>query len=175
SVGSLGCTFDSAGASRSVTGLARSASCSGLRRALKPSVTNRVASIARAAARRGRMELSYPMDTLQTMPMMPAEVLPWSADQVLALAPDASAQRAARGLAGDKPWLETAVSTGDDLPPTVWGLCQGSGSTPYQTAIDLTEPAFKCNCPSRKLPCKHALALLLRWSSGSIPDGSAPA
>jgi hypothetical protein len=121
------------------------------------------------------MELSYPMDTLQTMPMMPAEVLPWSADQVLALAPDASAQRAARGLASDKPWLETGVSRADDLPPTVWGLCKGSGTTPYQAAVDLTEPAFKCSCPSRKVPCKHVLALLLRWSSGSIPESSAPA
>jgi hypothetical protein len=94
---------------------------------------------------------------------------------VLALAPDASAQRAARGLASDKPWLETGVSRADDLPPTVWGLCKGSGTTPYQAAVDLTEPAFKCSCPSRKVPCKHVLALLLRWSSGSIPESSAPA
>jgi hypothetical protein len=99
----------------------------------------------------------------------------WSTEQVLALAPDASAQRAARGLAGDTKWLETGVSSADDLPPTVWGLCQGSGRTPYQTAVDLTEPAFKCNCPSRKLPCKHALALLLRWSGGSLADSAAPA
>src|SRR5690349_12207920 len=112
------------------------------------------------------------------MPNTPADVLPsqapWSADQVLALAPDTSAQRAARGLAGDKPWLETGLSSGDDLPPTLWGLCQGSGRTPYQTAVDLTEPAFKCNCPSRKFPCKHALALLLRWSAKLITDAPAP-
>ena len=33
----------------------------------------------------------------------------WSADQVLSLAPDASAQRAARALAGDKAWCEVGV------------------------------------------------------------------
>jgi hypothetical protein len=98
----------------------------------------------------------------------------WTTDQVMALAPDSSAQRAARGLAGDRAWLETGLSAADDIDPTLWGLCQGSGSTPYQTAIDLTEPAFKCTCPSRKFPCKHALALLLRWSAGTVPEAVAP-
>ncbi|WP_432982499.1 SWIM zinc finger family protein [Dactylosporangium sp. CA-233914] len=98
----------------------------------------------------------------------------WTIDQVMALAPDSSAQRAARGLAGDRAWLETGLSAADDIDPTLWGLCQGSGTTPYQTAIDLTEPAFKCTCPSRKFPCKHALGLLLRWSSGSVPEAVAP-
>ncbi|MER7002987.1 SWIM zinc finger family protein [Dactylosporangium sp. NPDC000555] len=98
----------------------------------------------------------------------------WTTDQVMALAPDSSAQRAARGLAGDRAWLETGLSAADDIDPTLWGLCQGSGSTPYQTAVDLTEPAFKCTCPSRKFPCKHALGLLLRWSSGAVPEAVAP-
>jgi len=108
------------------------------------------------------------MDTLRSMADR------WSTEQVLALAPDTSAQRAARGLAGDRAWLETGLSAADDMPPTVWGLCQGSGNVPYQAAVDLTEPAFKCNCPSRKIPCKHALGLLLRWSAGSVPEATAP-
>jgi hypothetical protein len=99
----------------------------------------------------------------------------WSADQVLSLAPDASAQRAARALAGDKGWCETGFSADDDLPPTVWGLCQGSGTTPYQTCVDLTEPAYRCSCPSRKFPCKHTLAILLRWSADQVPAAPAPA
>ncbi|HTJ40023.1 MAG TPA: SWIM zinc finger family protein [Dactylosporangium sp.] len=98
----------------------------------------------------------------------------WTTDQVMALAPDSSAQRAARGLAGDRAWLETGLSAGEDIDPTLWGLCQGSGTTPYQTAVDLTEPAFKCTCPSRKFPCKHALGLLLRWSAGSVAEAVAP-
>ncbi|WP_235508670.1 SWIM zinc finger family protein [Terrabacter sp. Root85] len=34
-------------------------------------------------------------------------------------------------------------------------------------SIDLTGPAFRCSCPSRKFPCKHGLALLLLWVDGS--------
>jgi hypothetical protein len=99
---------------------------------------------------------------------------PWSADQVLSLAPDASAQRAARALAGDKAWCEVGLSVDDDVPPTVWGLCQGSGVQPYQVCIDLTEPAYRCSCPSRKFPCKHTLAMLLRWARGAVPEAPAP-
>jgi hypothetical protein len=97
----------------------------------------------------------------------------WTADQVLSLAPDASAQRAARSLAADRAWSESGLSV-DEVPPTVWGLCQGSGAQPYETCVDLTEPAYKCSCPSRKFPCKHTLALLLRWSSGAVPEAPAP-
>ncbi len=105
-----------------------------------------------------------------------AETVPrWSTDQVLSLAPDASARRAARALAGDKAWCEVGLSAGDELPPTLWGLCQGSGQQPYQTCVDLTEPAYRCSCPSRKFPCKHTLAVLLRWAAGGVPEAPAPA
>jgi hypothetical protein len=43
----------------------------------------------------------------------------------------------------------------------VWGECKGSGANPYRTQADLSEPAFRCTCPSRKFPCKHSLGLLL--------------
>lgn len=43
----------------------------------------------------------------------------------------------------------------------VWGECQGSGKDPYRVECDLSEPAFKCTCPSRKFPCKHGIGLLL--------------
>ncbi|MGH3171654.1 MAG: SWIM zinc finger family protein, partial [Trebonia sp.] len=69
------------------------------------------------------------------------------------LAPDGSSARAARGLAKAAPWTGTGAT--DDA---VWGLCQGSGANPYQTVVDLTGPAYKCSCPSRKFPCKHGLA-----------------
>jgi hypothetical protein len=99
----------------------------------------------------------------------------WTADQVLSLAPDAAVLRAARAVAGDKAWCEAGISAADDLPPTVWGLCQGTGAAPYQTCVDLTEPAYRCSCPSRKFPCKHTLAILLRWAAGVIPAAPAPA
>ncbi|KUF17747.1 SWIM zinc finger family protein [Streptomyces silvensis] len=105
----------------------------------------------------------------------------WTADQVLALAPDASSQKAGSKLGVAGPWSETG-SSGEGA---VWGLCKGSGSKPYQTVIataDAAGPAYKCSCPSRKFPCKHALGLLLLWAAepgaggggAAVPDGAVP-
>src|SRR4051812_38500187 len=85
----------------------------------------------------------------------------WTADQVLALSPDVASRKAGARLAAPAPWTGTGAAGG-----AVWGLCKGSGSKPYQTAVDVTGPAFRCTCPSRKFPCKHALALLLLWAEG---------
>lgn len=91
----------------------------------------------------------------------------WSPAQVADLAPDPSSLAAARKLARPGPWSE--LGSTESL---VWGKCQGSGRTPYQASVDLTGPAFRCSCPSRKFPCKHGLALLLLWvdGSGSVSD-----
>jgi SWIM zinc finger len=93
----------------------------------------------------------------------------WSTDRVMALAPDASSRQAAAKLAGQAPWSGTGAA-GD----VVWGLCAGSGTDPYQAIADLSGPAFKCSCPSRKFPCKHALALLLDWANGLVPEAARP-
>ena len=79
---------------------------------------------------------------------------------MLGLAPDAASAKAGQGLATPRPWSGLGRNE-----RAVWGLCAGSGSKPYQAQVDLTEPAFKCSCPSRKFPCKHALGLLLLWAS----------
>ncbi|WP_151477096.1 SWIM zinc finger family protein [Streptomyces albicerus] len=99
----------------------------------------------------------------------------WTADQVLALAPDAASRKAGSKLGAAGPWSEAGSSD----EGTVWGLCRGSGSKPYRTVIDIadsTGPAYKCSCPSRKFPCKHALGLLLLWAGedGTVPRGQAP-
>jgi hypothetical protein len=99
----------------------------------------------------------------------------WTADQVLALAPDTASRKAGSKLGTAGPWSETGSSD----EGTVWGLCKGSGSKPYQTVVDIADaagPAYKCSCPSRKFPCKHALGLLLLWAGGdgAVPAGSAP-
>lgn len=97
-------------------------------------------------------------------------VAKWTPQQVLSLAPDASSAKAGQGLGTPRPWSEL----GHD-ERAVWGLCQGSGKKPYQTQVDLPEPAFKCSCPSRKFPCKHALGLLLVWSStDAVPVAERP-
>ncbi|MEU8688066.1 SWIM zinc finger family protein [Streptomyces sp. NPDC048665] len=94
----------------------------------------------------------------------------WTADQVLALAPDAASRTAGSKLGTAGPWSETGSGEG-----TVWGLCRGSGSRPYRTVVDLAGPAYKCSCPSRKFPCKHALGLLLLWAGGgAVPVSGEP-
>jgi SWIM zinc finger len=98
----------------------------------------------------------------------------WTAEQVLALAPDPASRKAGSKLSAPGPWSGTGTTAlPDDRGTAVWGLCRGSGSKPYQTVVDITAPAYKCSCPSRKFPCKHAIGLLLLWSSGSGAVGAA--
>ncbi|WP_344867000.1 SWIM zinc finger family protein [Planomonospora alba] len=94
----------------------------------------------------------------------------WNRDQVLALAPDASSQKAAQGVSSPGTWSAAGVTA-----EAVWGECKGSGSKPYRACVDLTEPAYRCTCPSRKFPCKHALGLLLLWSADGVPEAAEPA
>ncbi|MER5848576.1 SWIM zinc finger family protein [Streptomyces sp. NPDC002012] len=96
----------------------------------------------------------------------------WTVEKVLALAPDETSRTAGSKLGSAGPWS----GAGCDGSGAVWGLCKGSGSKPYQTVVDTTGPAYKCSCPSRKFPCKHALGLLLVRASGdsALPAGEVP-
>src|SRR4051794_38137246 len=96
-------------------------------------------------------------------------MMEWTSATIEGLAPDAASVTAARKLARPAPWSDA----GQD-ERTVWGLCKGSGSEPYQVQVDVTGPAYQCSCPSRKVPCKHALALLLRAAGGAVPEASPP-
>lgn len=102
----------------------------------------------------------------------------WTAEQVLALAPDAASRKAGTKLSAPGPWSGSGTAAlPDDGGTLVWGLCKGSGSKPYQTVVDVAGPAYKCSCPSRKFPCKHALGLLLLWSAGAdagLPEAQPP-
>ncbi|GIM97788.1 DUF5691 domain-containing protein [Paractinoplanes toevensis] len=88
----------------------------------------------------------------------------WSAAQVETLAPDAASVKAARGLSSPGSW-----SASGRLDDVLWGQCRS-----YQVCVDLAGPAFKCSCPSRKIPCKHALALLLLWAESEVSAADAP-
>ena len=95
----------------------------------------------------------------------------WDRARVLALASDASSLRAAQPLASGRSWPLTGAADGS----AVWGECRGSAAAPYRTVVDLSGPAYRCSCPSRKFPCKHALALMLLWSDGAVgTDGDPP-
>jgi hypothetical protein len=93
-----------------------------------------------------------------------------TAEQALALAPDGASAKAATGLASDRHW----VALGGDAE-ALWGECKGSGAKPYQAQVDLAALVTRCSCPSRKFPCKHALALLLMHARGGIAAAPRPA
>jgi hypothetical protein len=80
-------------------------------------------------------------------------------DQILSLAPDESSRKSGKDLANPSKWVSKGINE-----QALWGECQGSGSKPYQTQVDISNVAFKCSCPSRKFPCKHGLGLLLLYS-----------
>ena len=91
----------------------------------------------------------------------------WTSERIASLAPDSASVTAARQVSGPRQWSATGH---DDR--AVWGTCRG-----YQSIVDLAAPAFSCTCPSRKVPCKHALGLLLLWAGSpeAVPEAPAPA
>lgn len=95
-------------------------------------------------------------------------------EQVRALAPDEASFKAGRGLANPRQWPLLGQAPDEAL----WGECQGSGAKPYQTQVDLrdSQQVARCTCPSRKLPCKHALALLVLWAQqgATLPTAAPP-
>jgi hypothetical protein len=51
----------------------------------------------------------------------------------------------------------------------ILGECKGSGADNYMVSADFIHPGspvFRCTCPSRQFPCKHALGLLYAYAGG---------
>jgi hypothetical protein len=94
----------------------------------------------------------------------------WTLEQVVAVAPSPARFAAAEALAVPSRW----VALGAD-GCAAWGRCRGSGREPYDTMVDHAEVAWRCTCPSRSQPCKHALALLVLWVRGQVPASAPPA
>ena len=84
-------------------------------------------------------------------------------DQVLALAPDRAAATAAGAAADPAAWSAAGC---DDT--AVWGHYIAGSAEPYEVSVELIAPAFRCTCPSRKLPCKHCLGLLLLYAHDHV-------
>lgn len=82
------------------------------------------------------------------------------------LATDQASLKAAAGLAKPGKWSGLGASHEGAL---IWGDCAGSGANPYRVAADLRDLGSKCTCPSRKFPCKHALALLWIQAEAILP------
>lgn len=96
----------------------------------------------------------------------------WSQEHVAALAPGAGQFAAGDEASDARRWSGTGH--GGDL---LWGTYRGGQAEPYDTWVDLgpvrrdgAEPVTRCSCPSRKVPCKHALALLLLWVRRQVAE-----
>lgn len=89
-----------------------------------------------------------------------------------AMAPDQSALSAASTLLRPAKWPVRAQSGA-----LIWGECQGSGANPYRVIADTADIGSKCTCPSRKFPCKHALALMWMYvdDAAVFQPGEVPA
>lgn len=83
-------------------------------------------------------------------------MLIWTEDHLRSAVTDAATLKRGLDLAMPSKWKNLGTS-----PRAIWGECQGSGSKPYQTTIDIAGPAFKCSCPSRTFPCKHGAGLMV--------------
>jgi len=94
-----------------------------------------------------------------------------STQAIEAAAPDQESLKAAGKLLSASKWPERLVSPDGAF---IWGACQGSGANPYRVAVDLSDLGAKCSCPSRKFPCKHALALMIQWSGSQADFAEAP-
>src|SRR5215831_19196768 len=93
-------------------------------------------------------------------------------ERIEALAPDQASLAAARKLLKPASWPTLAEGEG-----LVWGECKGSGATPHRVVANEADAAYKCTCPSRKFPCKHALALMwvradksAAFAAATVPD-----
>ncbi|GHV56267.1 hypothetical protein FACS1894182_02470 [Bacteroidia bacterium] len=83
------------------------------------------------------------------------------------LAPNAEAAKNGRDLSGKNKFSNLRISADGTL---IWGECAGSGKNPYLCSADYMDehnPVFRCNCPSRQFPCKHALGLLYAYERGN--------
>jgi hypothetical protein len=94
----------------------------------------------------------------------------WTIEQVIAVAPSPARFAAAEAVAVPSRWSALGADG-----RAAWGRCRGSGREPYDTMVDHAEVAWRCSCPSRSQPCKHALALLAMWVRGQVPETTAPA
>jgi hypothetical protein len=89
--------------------------------------------------------------------------MPLTEDTVQRVAPDAGSLKNGRDLLRAKKFSNLGVSSDGTW---LLGKCKGSGAQPYEVSVDLANesaPVGRCNCPSRKFPCKHALGLMLAY------------
>jgi hypothetical protein len=94
----------------------------------------------------------------------------WTDEFIRSLVTDAGSLKDGKAIGTPSKWQSFARTD-----RAAWGLARGSAKEPYKTALDLTDGASKCSCPSRKFPCKHAIGLMFLLAADAVPlTGDAP-
>jgi hypothetical protein len=99
--------------------------------------------------------------------------MPLTEDVIQRAAPDAGSLQNGRDLVRKKAFSQLGVSADGTW---LLGRCKGSGKEPYSVSVDLgneSAPVGRCNCPSRKFPCKHALGLMVAYVANPGQFGKA--
>jgi hypothetical protein len=89
----------------------------------------------------------------------------WAIEQVVALAQTSARFGAGEAIAVPSRWSHTGASD-----RALWGRYHGSGAEPYEVVVDHADVRHRCTCPSRVLPCKHVVGLLVMWVRGHVSD-----
>jgi len=92
-------------------------------------------------------------------------------------APNAEATKNGRALVLKGKFLKLQIDADQTI---LFGQCQGSGKEPYHVSCDFTradQPTYRCSCPSRQFPCKHALGLMYAYTTrpGTFKSETIPA
>src|SRR5262245_64087451 len=93
----------------------------------------------------------------------------WAIEQVVAMAGSSARFGAGEAVAVPSRWSSTGVSE-----RALWGRYHGSGSEPYDVAVDHVDVSARCTCPSRVSPCKHVIGLLVLWVRGHVAAAAEP-
>ena len=95
--------------------------------------------------------------------------------QIVSMAPNANAVANGRKLSSGGSFIKRMRSSDDSL---YFAECKGSGKSNYNVSIDFekeNEPVFRCSCPSRQFPCKHAIGLMFEMKEGkTFEDAKIP-
>lgn len=84
-------------------------------------------------------------------------------DLISMYAPNANAISNGKKISQKNGFVKLNISKDKTL---LFGECSGSGKSNYVTSadfIDSTSPVFRCSCPSRQFPCKHAIGIMFDY------------
>ncbi len=84
-------------------------------------------------------------------------------DLITSLAVNDASIKNGRSLFTSKKFISLGIDKDDTI---IFGECKGSGKSNYYCSMDFVKeeaPIPRCNCPSRQIPCKHVLGLMIAY------------